>query len=520
MTEAELAELQALENELGGLTQEEFNEMKELEKLERQMKAQGDTPSTAQDFATSMGQGATMGFGDEISGALGAVLDPQDYSAMLAEAQAKKDALRAQIEAQDPALVAQQMRAEGFSDDEIIQHMADLKRFGKGELPSKYELYRDQARRASEERSDRSPIASTLGEMTGAIGTGVLTGAASIPAMMAEGAVYGLGSAEGDASSQLTDAALSAATGAGLGVIGKGAGKVFDKAKNYMSSAAERQAVKALNPTTAQMKGIFDEQRMGRALLDEDLVGPLRSTSSMQKKALSAEQKLAKDLDVAYDEVGGPPIPVEEVAARLTQRAEEIAPEVANRPVVKKILDFTDDLIDGKARLDPKDLRKQRRAVDKVTNFNSDAPTQQANQTIRDVLRNVEDDAFSAQGLGDEFVALKRKFGDVADARRILDRSSARDKAGTLTELAKQAGLGGVGGLGYQTANPYLMGAAALGYGARKVGHGGAAKALDRMSKMGAPTMRIPFTQQRMGLIPSSQVLNRMVQANDPYSFE
>jgi hypothetical protein len=187
--------------------------------------------------------------------------------------------------------------------------------------------------------------------------------------------------------------------------------------------------------------------------------------------------------------------------------AENLAGEVANKPIIRKILDFTDDLVEGKkSALMPKDLRSQRRAVDKVTNFQSDAPTQQANQTIRDVLRRAEDEAFDAQGLGTEFVDLKRKFGDIADARRILDRSSAREKSGTLTELMKNVGIGGVGLGGYQSDNDALMAAALLTGAGRKIGHGGAARILDRLSKVNTPT--------------AAPAINRLIQSQNPFSFE
>ena len=70
-----------------------------------------------------------MGFHDELTGAVGGVLDPGGMREKLAESAQGVEALRQEASAQDPRQVVAQMRQEGFSDQEIAGHLADLSRF-------------------------------------------------------------------------------------------------------------------------------------------------------------------------------------------------------------------------------------------------------------------------------------------------------------------------------------------------------------------------------------------------------
>jgi len=486
---------------------EYLRKKKRLAELRRKKAAATSSGSgeTAEDFARGVAQGATLGFHDELTGAVGAAIDPQGVR----DVQKDVEALRQQAAAQDPNLVAQQMKAEGFSDEEIAGQLSDLARFQEKQGPSAYEFYRDTARGLQEKAEERSPIAAPLGEVGGALGLGALTGAASLPAITAESALYGLGSSSGSATDQLTDAATSGALGLGFGALGKGMGKLFDRAKNYLKGSAERQAVKAMNPTTGQVEKIYDPQRMGRALLDDGVVGPFRSPEKMEKIAKTQEKKLAQDLDKFYDAVGGPGIPREELAMKLVQRAEELNRSTANKPVVKKVLKFADDIAsDQKKVLKPKDVRTERMDLDDTIDFASKAKNKKAALNIRDVLRRTEDEAFDTAGMGRDAIDLKRRYGDIADARKILKKTAARDKSGfSLRDMIFQSGLaGGAAGVGGYTQDPELAAALYFGtQGARKFGRGGAARFLDNLSKMQAPNM--------------APTLNRIVQTQNPYEF-
>ena len=171
---------------------EYLRKKKRLAELRQKKAAAQQQDSTGEDFARGIAQGATMGFHDELTGAVGGVLDPGGMRERLAESAQGVEALRQEASAQDPRQVVAQMRQEGFSDQEIAGQLADLSRFQEKESPNAYTYYRDKARGLQKEAEERSPIASGAGQLLGALGTGGLIGAKSIPALIAEGSLYGL----------------------------------------------------------------------------------------------------------------------------------------------------------------------------------------------------------------------------------------------------------------------------------------------------------------------------------------
>jgi len=152
---------------------------------------------TVSDYLQSIGKGASFGLTDELAGAVGAAIDPVVTSL---------------IEKDVPE---------------------DLKEKPKP-ITERYQEARDYAREQQKLSAERSPITSTIGEMQGALTSGLATGAASIPGLAAEGALYGLGESEADLTKgELGEAAKDvlkgAAIGAGTGALTKGAGKAYEK---------------------------------------------------------------------------------------------------------------------------------------------------------------------------------------------------------------------------------------------------------------------------------------------------
>lgn len=487
-------------------------EQKELTELKAMVEGgafddveENEVAQTGADFARGAASGLSAGFTDEITGVLGAAIDPQNLGGKVEEAQMAAAATRNEASKQDPRDVISAMRAEGFSDEEIAAQLEDLKRFKETEGPTTYGVYRDRARRLQDEAAERSPIATTAGEVGGAVASGVMSGATQLPALAAEGALFGLGNAEGDVADQAVSTGLGAATGLAGGAAGKYLDEGIDSIKGFLRSKASKKAIDALEATTSQKEKLYDADRIGRELLDEKIVGAGRSTSKMRDKTQAKLSEFGDKLDDAYDNFGGAPIAKDDVVNRLLDKATELDSETANKPIVKKILEFADDIETNRSikTYSPKSIRKEKQALDRVTNFNSDAPTQQANQAIRSAFRETEEDAFSKIGMPEEFISLKRKVGDLETIDKILGKSEKRSP-GLIGQLKTATNIG-VGGAGVYEQNPYLMGLAALGAGSRKIGSGGGARLLDKMSNV---TNRLPRTG----------TASRVLMSQDPYS--
>jgi hypothetical protein len=178
-------------------------------------KAEVETPAssgTAMDSAEAalrgIGKGASFGFADELSGVVNVGVDTM-------------------------AGLANKINPEwGYEDDKNI-----------GES---YREGRDYARKDYEELAKKAPIASTVGEIGGAIGTGLVGGTGRLLTRAAlEGGAYGLGESEAE---DLKGMAVDTAKGAGLGLgtagVMKGAGKLINTKK-----VAEKGAGRLLETT-------------------------------------------------------------------------------------------------------------------------------------------------------------------------------------------------------------------------------------------------------------------------------
>lgn len=164
-----------------------------------------------------VGKSASFGFADELSGAVGAAIDP--------------------------LVTGIQERLAGVPEDMREQ----TKPFGE-----RYKESRDFARKDYEQTAKESPIASTIGEIGGAVGTGLVGGTGKLLTRAAiEGGAYGLGESQAeDIGGMAVDTAKGAGLGLGTAGLVKGAGTAYNKIlKPGAEKAAERGAGRLLETT-------------------------------------------------------------------------------------------------------------------------------------------------------------------------------------------------------------------------------------------------------------------------------
>ena len=105
----------------------------------------------------------------------------------------------------------------GLMDDET-SIMDDSSSFKQN-----YQAGRDQRRDYKKELAEERPVAFKGSEIVGAVGTGILTGGASLPAITAEAGLYGLGESEADLTEgEFADALIDTGIGAGIGLATAG----------------------------------------------------------------------------------------------------------------------------------------------------------------------------------------------------------------------------------------------------------------------------------------------------------
>jgi hypothetical protein len=227
---------------------------------------QSPSPDQSQDQEQQIGplkagamgviQGGTMGFADEIEGAL---------------------------------------KALGEKGEKIIKH-EDTK-----DLKELYKQYRDQARQKYKQAQEQQPASYFAGNVAGGVGTAALTGGASVGGMAALGAVQGLGSSEGDLTdatpSDLLKTAKDVGVGAGVGALGgylggKIAGALTPEATE---AAAGRMASSAagLSKEMALSKKGIDVAQVGNTALQEGaspLMGGAKNILAKTQEAIERNE--------------------------------------------------------------------------------------------------------------------------------------------------------------------------------------------------------------------------------------
>lgn len=258
-------------------------------------------------------QGATMGFADELEGAIGAGLD-------------KGQALLNKLGLADesPSQVAQRLKDEGFTGD-----------IGETSLEDIYATERDASRKKYKEAEEANPASFTAGNIGAGVATSLIPGLGQLNMAKTAGmgALAGLGNTNAD---NLVDMGKDVALGAGLGALGKYAGDKLPNAmgamKNKLDDIAETQAVKSLGFGKKIMENLYQEgdegvkkvNELGRYLLDEDA---LRLSAESQAKSLgNLERKVGSSLGEKYSQVGD--VDMDNVFRDMMGKARNEAPDL------------------------------------------------------------------------------------------------------------------------------------------------------------------------------------------------
>jgi len=408
---------------------------------------------------------------------------------------------------------------------------------GEGIYPGKQsfgEAY-DEAVKATrlekEQRQARSPILSTVGEIASDVMLPVpgLGGAAGVAARIGTEAGYaatrkGAEAIEGeiagvegtDFGDVGTEAGVTAGIQAGLEaipVVGKAVGKL---AKEFIPKSKSK-AFDALIPTSGDVKNIKQPERdeIGDILMKKDI---FKSDSGVPLSRAKASEKLGAVKEDVGSEIGTVYDDLEEIhgfyantspklsealsmsktefIGDINKRIGELNKNPGNMPTIRKMKRFIKDVeaSDLGETLTPKTIKEIRSAIDKQTNFASDAVSQNANKEIRSIFRGQEDSIIknsedilskavkdqTANASLDSLKKLNKDYGNLSTAEEILEKTVAKD------ETASAIGLGsiGLGGLGTMV-DPVIGGMTILGREVwKRYGNQATALGIDATSKL------------------------------------
>lgn len=398
-------------------------------------------PSAVKDVADDAGgtlasvglgalQGASLGFGDELSGGIGAIAD--------------------------------QLGLGGAP-------------LGKN-LKDSYRIIRDEARAMNKRAEDAHPVAYTAGNIGGGLALAPIGGgglASAIKTGAALGAVNGVGSSNAD---DIGDTAREALLGGGLGaggaVLGHGlsalGGKAASNLAQYLREFGNEQAVSALRPTAGEVKRLLRKdqlQSLGDFLLRHEAVtaGATPESIALNLEGLNKTGGAAMDAALQeLDATGMSGIDKNGLLARLNDLALK-----ANKggPALKGVQNAYDDAImdvmgqvPGNASFS--DAEAIKRGYQSAANYARLNPSLQGEadiniaSAVRQSIEDAADKAANAMGsdVSDRFRTAKDLFGKSAQALELTEGAHGRalarnlaspsDKAAAMMAAAQAEGAG------------------------------------------------------------------------------
>lgn len=423
--------------------------------------------------AESMGQGAvqgaTLGFSDEIGGALGALMEK-----------------------------AADVVGKGSGDKKSLQEL--------------YEEYRDFQRKRNEDAQKANPMSNLAGQVGGAVGTALLTGGVAaapelgmlgraiqpaakvaapllapktVPAAAALGAASALGSSNQDLVNPTPQSVVGTgkdlATGAALGALGgaigqKVAGKLnpedLEVAASKMASKSvgikpSRELTRVYDPSTGKMiQGSDVIKGIGKTAMEEGTLPLTGGPSNIYDKSLDAidknyqqlqpvmqqaQAKLSEDVPQALEAVGN-------VGDKSANFLYEFRESLANDPDANKIMDgiekkyipyIQNNIVPADGDL-TKLMAVKKALQDKATDLSAAAYDQPASDLKPEaefvkrlggiVRQHIEDLANEVDpGAGEQIAQTNKKLSDLYSfrdaAKKLMDKGSTGSTFGKVLDI-------------------------------------------------------------------------------------
>lgn len=339
---------------------------------------------------------------------------------------------------------------------------------------------RDSRQDKIDEAAKHNPIASTVGEVGGALATAPLTG--SVPGMLAYGAAAGSGYSDADLTKgEGREWAGDVGTGAEISLVGGKAGQLVGKglaggAASVSNSAAWR-AFQAAHPELKDLRNITKQAaiKIGRRLLNEKGVRFGNSTENIADNIAPLLDDAGKQKGAAVDALdaaAGPgPIKLDDMADDIDASVRSRYAVPANRDLASDIGEEVTairnyqkpeqlpDLIRGAAPR-PKHGVSFRTAEDKIKTpyqergrYDSATPGRQS-AAMRDVAggakRHIEKRAEEVSPeLAQKFKDAKTRYSELAPAEEMASEATikeARRRGLSLTDLLMANAAGAVTG--------------------------------------------------------------------------
>jgi len=294
--------------------------------------------------------------------------------------------------------------------------------------------------------------------MTGGLAGTAMMGGESLRGSLADG------NSIGDALKDARNNAVLMGVTEGLPSVAqagsKGAKSIGAKAGTF----AEEQAVKSLNPIASQ-KALLDKKTgIGRTLLDDGVVTPFASKSTMADRVRGLNSNVGEEISDLLGSVKtkiDPQAVVNDFFDKTLAKDASVATRLheanayLNNPTLNNL---------GKSKpLSMKEAQAEKIGLDDaIGNWEKQnlGAKDRYSRDLRGELNTKMEDAAGSEGKREIYQALKKKYGDMALVQKVIDKSSARAGANNGLSLTDFI----AGGIGTSIGGPV---GGAVGAGAR-----------------------------------------------------
>ncbi len=353
-----------------------------------------------------------------------------------------------------------------------------------------YEQARDESRANFKAAQEANPVTYGAGQVAGGVASAFVPGlnvaklgtaGARVLGGAGIGALTGVGSSEAsDVGGLASDAAVGGLIGGAASGIAESISPVRRYLQDKMARSAEELAVKSLKPTAAQIRKLGPEgmHRTGRGLLDEGLIKPgSNAESSLSRIAPYKEAAKSELVDVLNQADAA--LPSDAVSERVLSEVMPDAVTTGGQPAVSAVEKAVNDIGLTEAR----SLSDLNLLASNISSKAYGAPTVQAeNLAKKSVERSIDRQIKEAvpSELLPAFEEANARFALGTTAEKLAKTGASRYAANQGLSLGDK----GTGIAGYALMGPkgLLLGAAnKMG---RERGQSAAAVGLDKLSKL------------------------------------
>ena len=403
----------------------------------------------------------------------------------------------------------------GFSDEATggIEALVDaIKKGDVSNIGEDYTKHIEESRQANAAAEKANPITYKSGDLLGMIAPFLVSGGAGAgvkgAALVGGGlsAANSLGKSENQTPEDATkNALISGAVGAGTGAAAEAvAPEISSLLSKYLRGGAEKLAVKATGATAAQAKKFAPEA--GAELLDKGFIQPLSTSTGLVERLTKAAEESGTTLNQTLADLSaqGGKVNKTDIVKSLEDKIAELGSNPGEADVVKKLSSMKEDIIASPGdSVSLTDAEAIKRSFGKNISNWMDPEKASAAKTVYGAYKNAVEDSATQMNpeVANQFLQAKKDYGLIAPLKDATENTALKSQQSPFggfsdtADLVSASTLGG--GNGVATAGLLAAKKAVLPMAAQTLAYGAntASGVMSSLGELAAPASIMAATR-------------------------